>query len=212
MRTSDTTGLVTIARIRPIAVSFTVPSRELPGLLAAQARGAGAGRGARPGSPHGGGAGAVTVIDNQVDSTTGTVELKAGLPNRETRLWPGQFVDLRVTVDRLAKVPVVPSPAIQRAAEGPWVYVVGDDGQAKRRPVVIARQDETRAVIADGLADGERVVTTGFARLTDGAKVRIDAGSSEATPGANDKPTGERAKRGAGEGQAPGTGSGGPRP
>ena len=212
VRSSDTTGLVTIARIRPIAVSFTVPSRELPGLLAAQARGAvpvavlGADRRTVTET------GAVTVIDNQVDSTTGTVKLKASLPNRETKLWPGQFVDLRVTVDRLAKVPVVPSPAIQRAAEGPWVYVVGDDGQARRRAVVVARQDETRAVIAEGLADGERVVTTGFARLTDGAKVRIDAGSAAPAPDTADKPAGAGARRATGEGRATGSGSGGPKP
>ncbi len=173
--TSDTTGIVSIARIHPISVVFTVPSRELPALLAAKARGdvavtvVGSDRKSTVET------GIVTVIDNQVDTTTGTVKLKASLPNTDTRLWPGQFVDLRVAVAKMTSVPTIPSAAVQRAADGAWVYVVGDDDKVKRRMVTVQRQDETRAVIADGLADGERVVTTGFARLTDGAAVRVDA-------------------------------------
>jgi multidrug efflux system membrane fusion protein len=172
---TDTTGLVSIARIHPISVVFTVPSRELPALLAAKARGdvavtvVGSDRKSTVET------GTVTVIDNQVDTTTGTVKLKASLPNTDTRLWPGQFVDLRVAVAKMASVPTIPSAAVQRAADGAWVYVVGDDDKVKRRTITVRRQDETRAVIADGLADGERVVTTGFARLTDGAAVRVDA-------------------------------------
>lgn len=195
VRASDTSGIVTIARIRPIAVTFTVAQQQLPGLLAAQARGAipvevlGVDRKSVVET------GQVTVIDNLVDASTGTVKLKASLPNRETRLWPGQFVDLRVTVDRLKGVPVIPSAAVQRSAEGPWVYVIGDDAMALRRSIEVTRQDETRAVIGSGLADGERVVTTGFARLTEGAAVKVDEAEKpgEAAPAGEPKP--RRAKR-----------------
>lgn len=198
---SDTTGLVSIARIHPISVVFTVPSRELPALLAAKARGdvpvtvVGSDRKSTVET------GVVTVIDNQVDTTTGTVKLKASLPNTETRLWPGQFVDLRVAVSTMKAVPTIPSAAVQRAADGAWVYVVGDDDRVKRRMVTVRRQDETRAVIAEGLADGERVVTTGFARLTDGAGVRVDA---EASPDAAAKPA-DAPKRPQGAAGAPAT-------
>ncbi len=198
---SDTTGLVSIARIHPISVVFTVPSRELPALLAAKARGdvpvtvVGSDRKSTVET------GVVTVIDNQVDTTTGTVKLKASLPNTETRLWPGQFVDLRVAVSTMKAVPTIPSAAVQRAADGAWVYVVGDDDRVKRRMVTVRRQDETRAVIAEGLADGERVVTTGFARLTDGAAVRVDA---EASPDAAAKPA-DAPKRPQGAAGAPAT-------
>jgi multidrug efflux system membrane fusion protein len=194
VRASDSAGLVTIARIRPIAVTFTVAQQQLPSLLAAQARGPiavsvlGADRKSVTER------GQVTVIDNQVDPTTGTVKLKASLPNAETRLWPGQFVDLRISVDRLKAVPVIPSAAVQRSAEGAWVYVVGDDATARRRPIELTRQDETRAVIASGLADGEKVVTTGFARLTDGAAVQVDTAAAPGeTPPAEAKP--RRTKR-----------------
>lgn len=190
IKAADTAGIVTIARIRPIAVSFTVAQQQLPALLTAQARGPVAVEVLSPDRKTVVERGRVTVIDNQVDTTTGTVKLKASLPNAETRLWPGQFVDLRIAVDRLMGVPVIPSAAVQRAADGAWVYVVGDDATARRRPIVVTRQDEIRAVVGSGLADGEKVVTTGFARLTDGAAVKVD---EAAKPG--DAPAGQPAPR-----------------
>ena len=117
VRASDTTGLVTIARLRPIAVTFTVPQQRLAELLAAEKRGPIAVEvlgDDRTGVVE---RGEVTVIDNQVDVATGTVKLKARLPNRAETLWPGQFVDLRLVVDRLKDVPVIPSAAVQRTAE-----------------------------------------------------------------------------------------------
>lgn len=219
--TSDTAGLVTIARLRPIAVTFTVAQQRLGELLAAQKRGpipVGVLSADRTSVVE---TGEVTVIDNQVDQSTGTVKLKARLPNRDEALWPGQFVDLRVTVDRLVKVPVVPSAAVQRTAEGPWVYVVDTEGKARRRTVEIRRQDETRAVIASGLADGEKVVTTGFARLTDGAAVKVDEPAAAAGGAARAKPaggatapgaSGERPKRDPGQGRPKSSETGGAAP
>lgn len=203
VKAADTTGLVTIARIRPIAVTFTVPQQRLPDLLAAEKRGSipvevlGADRKSVVER------GEVTVIDNQVDAATGTVKLKARLPNRDEALWPGQFVDLRIAVDRLRNVRVVPSAAVQRTAEGPWVYVVDGEGRARHRAVTINRQDETRAVIDAGLEDGEKVVTTGFARLTDGAAVRADDAPAAASGAAAkpETPPADRPRRKAGQGR-----------
>ncbi len=185
VRASDTGGLVTIARIRPIAVAFTVAQQRLAELFAAEKRGPIAVEVLGTDRASVVERGEVTVIDNQVDASTGTVKLKARLPNRDEVLWPGQFVDLRLVVDRLKDVPVIPSAAVQRTAEGPWVYVVDAENKVRRRPVELRRQDETRAVVASGLADGEMVVTTGFARLTDGAAVKIDAGPEVPTPAAS---------------------------
>ena len=172
VRSSDTSGIVSIARIHPIAVTFTLPQQQLAALLAAQARGD------VPVEVIGGekrevlDRGRVEVIDNQVDTTTGTVKVKATLPNAETRLWPGQFVDVRVRLDTLRQVTVVPTPAVQRSPEGAAVWVLGAEDKVTRRAVEVVRQDEKLAVIGQGLAVGETVITTGFTRLTDGSKVK----------------------------------------
>jgi multidrug efflux system membrane fusion protein len=172
VRSSDTSGIVSIARIHPIAVTFTLPQQQLPALLAAQ------GRGDVPVEVIGGekrevlDRGRVEVIDNQVDTTTGTVKVKATLPNAETRLWPGQFVDVRVRLDTLRQVTVVSTPAVQRSPEGAAVWVLGAEDKVVRRAVEVVRQDEKLAVIGKGVAVGETVITTGFTRLTDGSKVK----------------------------------------
>lgn len=185
---SDTTGLVTIAQLTPIAVTFTLPQQQLSAVLAAAARGPvpvevlSADRASVTDR------GAIEVIDNLVDSTTGSVKIKANLPNTEKRLWPGQFVDVRVRVDVTRNALVVPTAAVQRSTEGAYVWVLGADDKVARRTVVVARQDETRAVIASGITTDDRVVTTGFNRLTDGSRVRpsapTTAAPSDAVPGA----------------------------
>lgn len=209
VRASDTTGIVSIAQIHPIAVTFTVPQQQLGALLAAQARGevpvevlGGEGRAVID-------RGRVEVIDNQVDSTTGTVKVKASLPNAATRLWPGQFVDVRVLVDTLREALTVPTAAVQRGTEGSFLWVLGAEDKVTRRAVAVVRQDETRAVIGSGVALGETVITTGFTRLTEGAKVKPsapvgakaaadpDPASAPAVPGSTAVP-GER--RGGGQG------------
>ena len=208
---SDSTGLVTIARLTPIAVSFTLPQQQLGALLAAAARGPvpveilGADRTSIVDR------GAVDVVDNQVDVSTGTVKIKASLPNAERRLWPGQFVDVRVRVDVSRDALVVPTAAVQRSTEGTYVWVLGEEDKISRRPISVTRQDETRAIVASGLTPGEKVLTTGFARLTEGAKVKPSAPAEAGTP-ASDAPAakpvggtgGERKGRRDGTGHRPG--------
>ena len=124
--------------------------------------------------------GTLTGIDNQVDPTTGTLKLKAEFPNANFQLWPGQFVNIRLKVETLAKAIVVPTSAVQRGPVGTFSYVVSDDGIATAKPVVVTQQNETDAVIASGLSASDRVVTTGFANLSDGAKVIIGKDDADA--------------------------------
>jgi multidrug efflux system membrane fusion protein len=121
--------------------------------------------------------GKVVVINNQVDQTTGTVQLKGEFPNSNVQLWPGQFVNIRVLINTLHQVVVVPTAAVQRGPDGTFVYVVKDDNTVTVRPVTVQQQDDLQAVIASGLAAPERVVTTGFGRLADGT--RVEATSAE---------------------------------
>jgi multidrug efflux system membrane fusion protein len=148
-------------------------------------------------------------IDNQVDPTTGTLKLKAEFPNAKFQLWPGQFVNVRLKVETLEKAIVVPTSAVQRGPAGTFSYVVGEGDIATAKPVVVTQQNENDAVIASGLTTSDRVVTTGFANLSDGAKVLV--GSDDRAPTADLAPRkrsrapdakGGQGKDGAKDGQA----------
>ncbi len=183
IRASDATGLVIITQLQPIAVQFSLPQQQIVRVNAAFARGAL--------TVDVFGNDGVTVvdtgtlkgIDNQVDPTTGTLKLKAEFPNANFQLWPGQFVNIRLKVETLDKAIVVPTSAVQRGPVGTFSYVIGADGTATAKPVVVTQQNETEAVIASGLSAFDRVVTTGFANLSDGAKVFI--GRDDQTPAAD---------------------------
>jgi multidrug efflux system membrane fusion protein len=127
------------------------------------------------------------------------------MPNRELQLWPGQFVNVRLLADTLRQVVVIPTAALQRGPNGTFVYVISPDDSATMRPVTVTQQDDTQAVIATGLKTGERVVTTGFARLTDGTKITLASAETPApsvSPPA-ERPRGERRR----EGGPPGDGT-----
>ena len=106
--------------------------------------------------------GTLQVVDNQIDQATGTIKLKAEFPNPDLQLWPGQFVNVRILVDTLKQVVVVPTAAVQRGPNGTFVYVVRDDDTVAMRPVTISQQDETQTVVISGVQAGDRVVTTSF--------------------------------------------------
>jgi multidrug efflux system membrane fusion protein len=135
-------------------------------------------------------------IDNQVDQTTGTLKLKAEFPNASFQLWPGQFVNVRLKVETLAKATVIPTSAVQRGPAGTFSYVLGDGDIVTAKPVTVTQQNETDAVIASGLSPTDRVVTTGFANLSDGAKVVV--GKEAQTPTADLAPRKRQAKGGQG--------------
>jgi len=199
---SDASGLVSITQVRPVAVIFTLPQRDLPVVSAALARGAVkvevigvAGRGATA-------SGTLQTIDNQIDITTGTIKLKAVVANDDQKLWPGQFVSTRVVVDTLLDAHVVPTTAIRRGPNGTFVYVIGEDERALVRPVNVVLQDEMRAVIV-GVEIGSEVVTVGFAQLADNKPVKIVAGGQPA-PSATGTSTPERKWQGSGKRDEPG--------
>src|SRR5262249_52083562 len=152
---------------------FSLPQQNLPDLTKGMAEGqlpvdalTADGKGALD-------KGKVMVIDNQVDPTTGTVKLKAEFPNDDLQLWPGQFVNVRVLIDTLRPVVVVRTAAIQRGPNGTFVYVLKDGDTVTVRPVTLTQQDDASAVVASGLQTGERVITTGFARLAEGTRVAV---------------------------------------
>ena len=169
------TAIVTIAQLQPIAVIFTAPQDDLPGIRDAIAAGApqvlvSTSDGARLLAT-----GKLTVIDNQVDPTTGTIRLKAEFANKDGALWPGLAVSTRLMVSLEKNALVVPIEAIQRGPDGLYAYVVGDDDRVSARPVTVSHQDEKVAVVAKGLNDGDRVVTLGQYGLQPGVVVSIDA-------------------------------------
>jgi membrane fusion protein, multidrug efflux system len=203
VRGAEANGIVILTQLRPISVFFSLPQQNLPALTRGMAEGklpvdalTADGKSALD-------QGKVMVIDNQVDQTTGTVKLKAEFPNANLQLWPGQFVNVRVLIDTLRQVVVVPTAAVQRGPNGPFAYVLREGDTVTVRRVTLTQQDDVRAVVATGLQAGERVVTTGFSRLAEGARVAVsdaeDAG--QITPEARPRPDGTRGTRGAEKGR-----------
>ena len=183
IRASDVTGLVIITQLQPIAVQFSLPQQQIVRVNAASAKGALAVDVFGNDGVTVVDTGTLKGIDNQVDPTTGTLKLKAEFPNARFQLWPGQFVNVRLKVETLEKAIVVPASAVQRGPVGTFSYVIGPDNVATAKPVVVTQQNEHDAVIASGLSTSDRVVTTGFANLSDGAKVLI--GTDDRAPAAD---------------------------
>ena len=121
--------------------------------------------------------GKLTISDNQVDPATGTIRLKAEFENKDNALWPGLAVTTQLQLGVMRDVVVVPADTIQHSDKGLFVYVVGADNRAAVRQVKVARQNVTTAVIAEGLKEGDRVVSTGEFLLQPGALVSVDSGS-----------------------------------
>jgi multidrug efflux system membrane fusion protein len=193
IRASDVNGLVIITQLQPIAVQFSLPQQQIVRVNAASAKGALAvdvfgNDGATVADT-----GKLTGIDNQVDPTTGTLKLKAEFPNANFQLWPGQFVNVRLKVETLPQALVIPTSAAQRGPAGTFSYVIGDDDTVTAKPITVIQQNETDAVIGSGLTPSDRVVTTGFANLSDGAKVIV--GKDEQTPSADLAPRKRRSSR-----------------
>src|SRR5262252_1316796 len=163
--------MVTITQLQPIYVTFTVPERHLGDLRAALVSGRVPVVATTPGSPQNPIAGQLTFIDNQVDAATGTISLKATFTNDDARLWPGQFVYVAVTLGVQTNALAVPSTAIQVGQNGPYVFVIKPDSTVELRLVRIDRTVKGKTVIAGGLASGERVVTDGQLRLSNGTRV-----------------------------------------
>lgn len=180
---ADATGLLVITQLQPIAVWFSLPQQQIMRVNAA------ASKGTLAVDVFGNDGitvidtGKLTGIDNQVDQTTGTLKLKAEFPNANYQLWPGQFVNVRLKVETLMQALVVPTSAVQRGPIGTFSYVIGEDNVVSAKPVTVTQQNEHDAVIASGLSPTDKVVTTGFANLSDGSKVVV--GRDDQTPSAD---------------------------
>jgi multidrug efflux system membrane fusion protein len=191
---SDTTGLCVITTLQPISVIFTLPQQSLRAVTAAMAV-------APPEvlavvQENAGNIldrGTLTVLDNQVDPATGTIKLKATFPNPRLLLWPGAFTNVRLKVETRTGAITVPPVAVQRGPTGTYAYVVKDDNTVTRRAVKVSHEDLQVAIISEGIAEGERVVTDGASRLSDGSKVSV---ADPAAPGATPLPPRPRGRTG----------------
>jgi len=171
---TDTTGLVVINQIDPITVVFTLPEEHVPKVneamqkagatpLQAQALGRETGEALATGR--------LLLVNNQIDTATGTVQLKAQFPNKAHALWPGQYVNVRLVLGTRHDAATVPESAVQRGPEGLIAYVVKPDDSVETRPIRVARTQEGKAIIDDGLAPGTRVIVDGQYKVKPGVKV-----------------------------------------
>lgn len=196
LHASDQTGILVVTQLKPIYVFFTIPQQFLPAVQRAQEKGAPKVNALGSDNATVIESGELSVIDNQIDQATGTARIKATFANGHLRLWPGEFVNVRVVVDQLKNAVTVPSPAVQRGPSGAFIYVLGADGAATLTNVTTGQQDESIAVVTQGLDAGAQVITTGFSRLSNGAKVSVVAAQDDggAPPPAKEAQAPESAK------------------
>jgi multidrug efflux system membrane fusion protein len=169
---NDDNPIVVINQVRPIYVSFSVPERYLDDIKKYRAEGTLRVEARLPQQSQTLATGALTFINNVVDMTTGTIQLKATFANTDNALWPGQFLDVVLTLTTRTAI-VVPSQAIQPGQQGPFVFVVKADQTVESRPVVPGTRLGLETIVEQGLRAGERVVTDGQLRLVPGAKVEV---------------------------------------
>jgi membrane fusion protein, multidrug efflux system len=195
VQTTSASGIAVLTQLQPITVIFTIPEDELPGIMPqfnagtplvvtaydrANLRELATGK--------------VSAVDNQIDTTTGTVKVRAQFDNTDNALFPNQFVNARLLVRTLKNVVTVPTSAIQRGAPGAYVYVINADNTVSVRPITTGAVDGITTQVRSGLSAGERVVIDGTDRLRDGLKVIVAAEDGQpAAPGGHG--TDERASR-----------------
>jgi multidrug efflux system membrane fusion protein len=177
---NDNTPLVMITEVKPIFVSFTLPQDNFDDLRESQNKAplavhAYSGDGKKQLAE-----GKLTLIDNAIDQATGTIHLKARFDNEDERLWPGEFVSLRVILSTRRDVATVPSQTVQDGPDGHYAYIIKPDNTVERRAVDVASIQDGIAVVTKGLTPGERVVVDGQYRLTNGARVTPQAPSTPA--------------------------------
>jgi multidrug efflux system membrane fusion protein len=176
---SAQSGIVTITQIEPIAVIFTAPEDQLPNIKDAQGATplktiAITTDGKRPLAE-----GTLAVVNNQVDSTSGTIRLKAVFDNKDHALWPGQSVSTRLLVRTLKNATVIPDDAVQHGTDGLYVYTVDQNNKAELRKVKVSQSIDGRSVIDQGLSPGERVITAGQFKVAPGIVVSTAVASSD---------------------------------
>lgn len=185
---STQTGIVTIAQIEPIAVIFTAPEDQVFDINKALAAGplqviALSADGKTRLSE-----GTLSVVNNQVDSTSGTVRLKATFDNKDHALWPGLSVSTRLLIKTVKDATVVPDDAIKRGVNGLYAFAVGQDNKAEQRNVAVGRSTDGRTLIEKGLSPGERVIVAGQYKVQDGSPVAFKVQAADNQPAAGAPP------------------------
>jgi multidrug efflux system membrane fusion protein len=182
--TAITTGIVSVNQVEPIAVTFSVPQgdfRKLSSVSNAFTRSMPAEALSQETSQPLG-TGELNIADNHVDPTTGTVELKAQFPNTSRALWPGQFINVRLTLQTVPNAITIPAAAVNQGPKGAYVYVVGAGNKVSMRPVTVSSTQDTTAIIQSGLSAGETVVTDGQMSLKPGLTVSVQPAGGAPSP------------------------------
>jgi multidrug efflux system membrane fusion protein len=171
IRSADTNGIVVVTQLKPISINFTLPEQNLGDIQAQFSKGGLKVLAVDRDNKTVMDEGTLTVIDNQIDPTTGTIKLKATFPNANLRLWPGQFANTRLLLTVRSNAVVVPASVVQRGPEGTYAFIVEDDS-VEMRPLKVAFVEQQNAVIESGLKPGEKVVVDGQYKLQPGSKIR----------------------------------------
>jgi multidrug efflux system membrane fusion protein len=175
---TDTTGIVVITQLEPISAISTLPEDDLLAVRAALQAGSVPVTAFTTDGATNLGDGTLSLIDNEIDQSAGTIRLKSTFPNRDHLLWPGQSIEIRLLQQVTRDTTTVPSAALQRGSDGFFVYVAGADNVVKARPVKPGQIAGGLAVVKEGLAPGERVVTAGQYRLDNGVRISPQGGGS----------------------------------
>jgi len=173
VKANDTNPLVVINQVQPIYVNFAVPEQRLSAIREHMAKGQLRAEALPPDSDKTAAIGTLSFVDNAVDSTTGTIKLKAAFPNKDSTLWPGMFVNISLKLHEQKDALVVPSQSVQTGPKGQYAYVVKPDMSIELRIVELDRVEGDNAIVASGLQAGETVVVKGQLRLAPGSRVMI---------------------------------------
>lgn len=184
LHAATATGIVMVTQVQPISVVFTLPADALHAVSQAMASGPLPVTAISRDGKNPLGSGTVLLIDNQIDQATGTMRLKATFPNKESKLWPGDFVNARVLVQTRRDVLTIPSTAVQRGPAGVFSFVVTPDDRVQMRPLQVGGESGAVTIIEKGLQEGERVTTNNQYRLQAGSRVQAtaSAGSGRNAP------------------------------
>ncbi len=208
VQTTSASGIAVITQLQPITVVFSVPEDDLPEIMPQMSSGAALAVTVYDrANLHELATGKVLAVDNQIDTTTGTVKVRAQFDNTDNALFPNQFVNARLLIKTLQNVVTVPTSAIQRGSPGAYVYVINADSTVSVRQIGVGVIDGTTAEVRSGLAAGDRVVVDGSDRLRDGLKVSVAAQIGQPAAGASSNAAGGRSG-GAGGGQRNGQSAG----
>jgi multidrug efflux system membrane fusion protein len=209
VQTSTTSGIVVITQMQPISVLFSVPEDNLPDIIKRVRSGATLSVEAYDrANTRLLATGQLGTLDNVIDTTTGTLKLRAMFANPDEQLYPNQFVNARLLVDTMANTVRVPVPAVQRGEPGTFVYLINANNTVSVRPITVGPTDGGFEAVTSGLNPGDRVVTDGTDRLRDGAAVTLPAAQTAAKPGTTAKAGTQPAGAPAAGTQAAGTAAG----